>query len=130
MEAAKRFCNIATQVFMAEWVRFGGNSGPLWNARMPVEGRPDLVVAFPGGHRTAIMMAIRLTRSEIQLLKELTVAGEHGRTVGLAPISSAEVARLIDLQLIKRLPGKKLYVITERGRQVLVDATVSKDVPD
>ena len=78
---------------------------------------------------TAIMMA-RLTRSEIQLLKELTVAGEHGRTVGLAPISSAEVARLIDLQLIKRLPGKKLYVITERGRQVLVDATVSKDVPD
>ena len=75
-------------------------------------------------------MAIGLTRSQIRLLKELAAAGQHGRLIGLAPISSAEVARLIDLQCIKRLSGKKLYVITAHGRQMLVDATVSKDVPD
>jgi hypothetical protein len=49
---------IATQVFAAEWGTFGriGRAGPLRNARMLVEGRPDLVVAFPGGHRTANMV--------------------------------------------------------------------------
>jgi YspA, cpYpsA-related SLOG family len=48
--------NIATQLLMAEWTRFGRKSGPLWNARMLAEGRPDLVIAFPGGHRTANMV--------------------------------------------------------------------------
>jgi hypothetical protein len=71
-----------------------------------------------------------LTKSQIHLLKELTAAGEHGRIIGVAPISSSEVARLIDLQCIRRLHGTKLYVITDRGRQVLVEATMSKDVPD
>jgi hypothetical protein len=47
---------IATQAFMAEWDRFGGKSGPLRNARMLAEGRPDLVVAFPGGRETANMV--------------------------------------------------------------------------
>jgi len=75
-------------------------------------------------------MANRLTKTEIQLLKELAAAGVHGRIIGLTPISSAEVARLVDLQCIKRLRGTKLYVITDRGRQVLVEATMSKDVPD
>jgi len=75
-------------------------------------------------------MAIRLTKTEIQLLKELAAAGEHGRIIGLTPISGAEVARLIDLQCIKRLHGTKLYAITERGRRALDDATGSKDVPD
>ena len=44
---------IATQVFTAEWNRFGSKSGPLRNARMLAEGRPDLVVAFPGDRGTA-----------------------------------------------------------------------------
>jgi hypothetical protein len=67
--------------------------------------------------------AVRLTESEIHLLKELMAAGEHGRIVGLAPISSAEVAHLLDLQYIKRIPGTKHYAITERGRQALAEAT-------
>jgi hypothetical protein len=68
-------------------------------------------------------MAVRLTKNEIQLLKELTAAGQHGRTIaGLA--SSIEIAHLIGAQWIERLPSTKLYVITERGRQALVEATV------
>jgi len=70
-------------------------------------------------------MAVRLTRNEIQLLKELTAAGEHGRIIA-APISSAEVAHLIGAQYIKRLPGAKSYAITERGRQALAEATAGQ----
>ena len=64
-------------------------------------------------------MAVRLTRSEIQLLKELKVAGEHGRRI--AGTSSAEIAHLIGAQYMKRLPGVKLYSITDRGLRVLAD---------
>jgi hypothetical protein len=38
-------------------------------------------------------MATRLTKSEIQLLKELKAADEHGRRI--AGTSSAEIAHLI-----------------------------------
>jgi YspA, cpYpsA-related SLOG family len=49
---------VATQMFAAEWGAFGrrGRPSPLRNARMLAEGRPDLVVAFPGGHRTINMV--------------------------------------------------------------------------
>jgi len=47
---------IATQVFAAEWGSFGRRAGPLRNARMLAEGRPDIVVAFPGGRETANMV--------------------------------------------------------------------------
>jgi len=45
-------------------------------------------------------MAARLTRTEIQVLKELKAAGEHGRRI--AGASSAEIAHLIGAQYIKR----------------------------
>ena len=69
-------------------------------------------------------MAVRLTKSEVHLLKELKAAGEHGRRV--AGTSSAEIAHLISAQYIKPLPGMKLYAITERGRQVLAEATAGQ----
>jgi hypothetical protein len=68
-------------------------------------------------------MTVRLTRNEIQLSKELAAAGEHGRIVGLAPISNAEVAHLLDLHYIKRIHGTKLFAITARGRQALAETT-------
>lgn len=34
-------------VFKAEWKRYGSSAGPRRNARMLVEGKPDIVVAFP-----------------------------------------------------------------------------------
>jgi YspA, cpYpsA-related SLOG family len=47
---------IATQVFTSEWGTFGRKAGPLRNARMLAEGRPDIVVAFPGSRETANMV--------------------------------------------------------------------------
>lgn len=43
-------------VFMAQWERDGKAAGPIRNQRMLNEGKPDLVVAFPGGRGTADMV--------------------------------------------------------------------------
>jgi predicted Rossmann-fold nucleotide-binding protein len=48
---------IPTQVYMAEWESLGRKAGPIRNLRMLEEGKPDLVVAFPGGKGTANMVA-------------------------------------------------------------------------
>lgn len=42
----------ATQ-YLPDWRSFGPAAGPMRNERMIQEGRPDLVVAFPGGDGTA-----------------------------------------------------------------------------
>ena len=42
--------------FRADWRRLGKAAGPLRNQRMLDEGRPNLVVAFPGGVGTADMV--------------------------------------------------------------------------
>jgi hypothetical protein len=49
---------IATQAFRAEWGTFGrtGRAGPLRNAHILAESRPDIVIAFPGGRDTANMV--------------------------------------------------------------------------
>lgn len=41
--------------FPADWRTHGRAAGPIRNKRMLDEGKPDLVVAFPGGHGTANM---------------------------------------------------------------------------
>ena len=40
----------------ADWAKHGRKAGPIRNQRMIDEGRPDLVVAFPGGTGTADMV--------------------------------------------------------------------------
>jgi hypothetical protein len=70
-------------------------------------------------------MAIRLSTNEIQLLEELTAAGGHGPIIN-THTSSAEIAHLISAQYIKRFRGTKLYVITGRGRQALIEATAGQ----
>jgi hypothetical protein len=42
--------------FQADWAAHGRAAGPLRNQRMLDEGRPDGVVAFPGGRGTADMV--------------------------------------------------------------------------
>lgn len=42
--------------FRADWPIHGKAAGPLRNQRMLDEGKPDLVVAFPGGKGTADMV--------------------------------------------------------------------------
>lgn len=44
--------------FKADWKRLGPSAGPLRNAQMLEEGKPDLVVAFPGGPGTANMVKL------------------------------------------------------------------------
>lgn len=49
------FNRIDCTKFPAEWKTYGKGAGPLRNARMLNEGRPDLVVCFPGGKGTGNM---------------------------------------------------------------------------
>lgn len=44
--------------FPADWDRHGNGAGPIRNARMLAESKPDLVLAFPGGSGTAHMVSI------------------------------------------------------------------------
>jgi|SRR5579885_757659 len=49
---------IPTEIYMADWKRQRRAAGPIRNERMLREGKPDLVVAFPGGKGTAGMVAL------------------------------------------------------------------------
>lgn len=42
--------------FPADWDRYGKKAGILRNQQMIDEGKPDLVIAFPGGKGTADMI--------------------------------------------------------------------------
>lgn len=50
-------CNgVPTQTYKADWQKHGRAAGPIRNQQMLDEGKPDLVVAFPGGRGTADMV--------------------------------------------------------------------------
>lgn len=44
---------VPCRTFAANWRRDGKMAGPIRNERMLVEGKPDVVIAFPGGRGTA-----------------------------------------------------------------------------
>lgn len=48
--------NISQDTFQADWENQGSFAGPARNTRMLNEGKPDVVVAFPGGRGTADMV--------------------------------------------------------------------------
>lgn len=48
--------NVRFRAFAADWKTHGRAAGPIRNQRMLDEGKPDLVVAFPGGRGTADMV--------------------------------------------------------------------------
>ncbi|HEV7285225.1 MAG TPA: DUF2493 domain-containing protein [Kaistia sp.] len=47
---------IPHRTFPADWNTHGKAAGPIRNQRMIDEGKPDLVIAFPGGRGTADMI--------------------------------------------------------------------------
>jgi hypothetical protein len=47
---------IPDREFESNWPKDGAAAGPMRNQRMIDEGKPDLVVAFPGGPGTADLM--------------------------------------------------------------------------
>lgn len=42
--------------FPADWKTHGRAAGPIRNRKMVVDGKPDVVIAFPGGRGTADMI--------------------------------------------------------------------------
>jgi YspA, cpYpsA-related SLOG family len=53
-----RTTGLPCTVYQADWEDLGRKAGPIRNQRMLQEGRPALVVAFPGGRDTAHMVSI------------------------------------------------------------------------
>lgn len=49
-------CGIHIEMYEADWENQGSFAGPMRNKRMLDEGKPDLVIAFPGGRGTADMV--------------------------------------------------------------------------
>jgi hypothetical protein len=47
---------IPVHCFEANWRKYGKRAGPMRNQRMIDEGKPDVVIAFPGGNGTADMV--------------------------------------------------------------------------
>lgn len=58
MIAAQTLPGVKHLPFQAEWEKWGRAAGPIRNKRMLEEGRPDLVVAFPGGRGTENMIIL------------------------------------------------------------------------
>jgi predicted Rossmann-fold nucleotide-binding protein len=48
---------LETEVYKPDWKAHGKAAGPIRNAKMLADGKPDLVVAFPGGRGTADMVS-------------------------------------------------------------------------
>lgn len=46
----------SVEKYEADWKKYGRSAGPIRNLEMITKGKPDLVVAFPGGRGTANMM--------------------------------------------------------------------------
>lgn len=47
---------IPVERYPADWNKFGTRAGPIRNSAMLAKGKPDCVVAFPGGKGTANMI--------------------------------------------------------------------------
>lgn len=54
--AMVNWCHI--EEYKADWDKYGRSAGPIRNKRMLTEGKPDLVVAFPGGRGTMNMIKL------------------------------------------------------------------------
>lgn len=61
---------VNVEAYPAQWRDHGRAAGPIRNQKMIDEGRPDLVVAFPGGRGTADM--VRRAKSAGLAVKEIS----------------------------------------------------------
>ncbi len=50
-------CNLVVEEYKADWATHGKAAGPIRNQQMLDQGKPNLVIAFPGGRGTADMVA-------------------------------------------------------------------------
>ena len=49
---------ISYKIYMADWNQYGKRAGFIRNSEMLNEGKPDLIIAFPGGAGTEMMVDI------------------------------------------------------------------------
>ncbi len=61
----------AFPVTQADWDRYGRAAGPMRNAKMLAEARPNLCISFPGGSGTADMTA----RAKLAGVRTLEING-------------------------------------------------------
>jgi hypothetical protein len=54
--------------FPADWSKYSRAAGPIRNAKMLVEGKPDVVMAFPGDKGTKDMIK-RATKAKIPVVQ-------------------------------------------------------------
>jgi len=64
--------NLKFPVTRDNWNNIGPAAGPIRNRRMLIEGKPDIVVAFPGGKGTANMVKQARKRG----VRVITIEGE------------------------------------------------------
>ena len=83
--ATVNFCNL--EVYPADWKQHGRSGGYIRNKQMLFEGKPDLVVAFPGGKGTAMMVDLA-NRAGIKVI-DMGAKGSQTMT-GFSPLDIAE----------------------------------------
>ncbi len=70
--------DIKVSTYPADWNRYGRRAGHIRNGIMLTCGRPDLVVAFPGGTGTANMMAQAQSAGVIVLQPPISAERRRG----------------------------------------------------
>ena len=68
---------VQVQEFKADWNANGRAAGPIRNSKMLIEGKPDVVLAFPGGRGTADMV-VKAKRAGVQVLDFRDEGGDRG----------------------------------------------------
>jgi hypothetical protein len=104
---------VVCQVYRADWEGLGRKAGPIRNQQMLTEGKPELVVAFPGGRGTAHM--VRIAREAGVEVIEVTATVEILRR--LSPERDLEHARRI---AAARDAGKLKFI--RKGDDIVVEA--------
>lgn len=98
--------NVRMHPYRADWKTHGKAAGPLRNQRMLDEGKPHLVIAFPGNKGTSDMvrraMAAKIPVVQVKVRDE---AFEQGKTVG----------RMIGWDAAKRDTSKMLGLANEQN---------------
>jgi hypothetical protein len=75
------------QTFLADWQKDGRAAGPIRNQRMIDQGKPDLVIAFPGGRGTADMVR----RAKTAGIKVREIEPSHPNPARRLPLAFGEL---------------------------------------
>jgi hypothetical protein len=71
---------IQSKEYPADWERYGRRAGYLRNKQMLEEGKPDLVIAFPGGEGTKMMVTLaKAAKVEVIEVTEILPSPEEVR---------------------------------------------------